>query len=110
MASKPMPFPHRLFLTDRASRVQFIIDPLADVCVYPRRSIHGQRDKSDYSLSAANGTTIITYETITLSLDFGLRRIFSWRFVVADVSKPIIGADFLSYYDLLVDIRLTAAW
>ncbi|KYN14618.1 hypothetical protein ALC57_13173 [Trachymyrmex cornetzi] len=28
-----------------------------------------------------------------------------WRFVVADVSRPIIGADFLAFYDLLVDLR-----
>ncbi|KAI5752243.1 hypothetical protein M8J77_015136 [Diaphorina citri] len=29
----------------------------------------------------------------------------TWRFVVADVSKPIIGADFLHYHNLLVDLR-----
>lgn len=104
-ASESMPFPRRLFLTDRVSRIQFLIDTGADLCVYPRSVVQGQRDKSDYSLSAANGTTIATYGTITLALDFGLRRVFTWRFVVADVSKPIIGVDFLSHYDLLVDIR-----
>lgn len=104
-ASEPMPFPRRLFLTDRVSRIQFLIDTGADLCVYPRSVVQGQRDKSDYSLSAANGTTIATYGTITLALDFGLRRVFTWRFVVADVSKPIIGVDFLNHYNLLVDIR-----
>ena len=35
----------------------------------------------------------------------GLRRDFTWRFVVAEVTKPIIGVDFLSFYNLLVDVR-----
>ena len=38
-------------------------------------------------------------------MDLGLRRSFKWNFVVADVSKPIIGADFLIYYGLLVDLK-----
>ncbi|XP_050352242.1 uncharacterized protein K02A2.6-like [Nymphalis io] len=58
-----------------------------------------------YELFAANGTIIYTYGFLPLTLDLGLRRAFTWRFVVADVSKPIIGVDFLSYYNLLVDCR-----
>lgn len=61
--------------------------------------------KTDYSLSAANGTSIATYGPIALSLNFGLRRMFKWTFTIADVDRPIIGADFLSYFGLLVDIR-----
>lgn len=40
-----------------------------------------------------------------LQLDLGLRREFNWPFTVADISKPIIGVDFLSHYDLIVDCR-----
>jgi hypothetical protein len=42
---------------------------------------------------------------VPLSLNFGLRRDFTWRFVVADVTQPIIGVDFLSHFGLLVDCR-----
>jgi predicted aspartyl protease len=104
-ASEPSPFPRRLFITDRVTRIQFLVDTGADLCVYPRSAVTGKRQKSDYILSAANGTSIATYGTITLSLDFGLRRVFTWRFVVADVSKPIIGVDLLGHYNLLVDVR-----
>jgi hypothetical protein len=38
-------------------------------------------------------------------LDLRLRREISWHFVVADITGPIIGSDFLSFYNLLVDIR-----
>jgi len=49
-----------------------------------------------YQLYAANGLVITTYGTIMLQPDLGLRKEFSWRFIVADVLKPIIGADFFS--------------
>lgn len=73
--------------------------------MFPHALLPKPRTKSAYELSAANGTVIATYGTITLSLNLGLRRDFTWRFVVADVVKPIIGADFLAHYGLLVDIR-----
>jgi hypothetical protein len=59
--------------------------------------------KSNYTLHAANGSSIATYIWLTLTLDLGLRRNFSWRFIVVEVTKPIIGVDFLSHFKLLVD-------
>jgi hypothetical protein len=38
-------------------------------------------------------------------LNLGLRRNFTWRFVVADVTQALIGVDFLSHFDLLVDCK-----
>ena len=38
-------------------------------------------------------------------MDFGLRRAFRWVFIVADLPTPIIGADFLCHYNLLVDVK-----
>lgn len=57
-----------------------------------------------YKLFAANSTEIRTYGTKTLDVDLSLRRNFRWTFVLANVSQPIIGADFLAHYNLLVDI------
>lgn len=34
-----------------------------------------------------------------------MRKEFIWIFCVADVPKPILGADFLSYFDLMVDLK-----
>lgn len=82
-----------------------MIDTGADVCVYPRDKICGRRHCTSYELVAANGSPIKTYGTITLNLDFGLKRIFTWNFIVADVTRPIIGVDFLASYGILIDIR-----
>ena len=45
------------------------------------------------------------YGKRTLTLNIGLRRSFQWPFLVTQVSKPIIGADFLKHSGLLVDIK-----
>lgn len=66
---------------------------------------HSSRQSSDVHLTAENGTRIKTYGTKTLYLDFGLSRVFTWTFEMADVSCAIIGVDFLHYFGLLVDVR-----
>ena len=40
-----------------------------------------------------------------LTLDLGLRRQFSWAFIVAGVQCPIIGIDFLTHFGLIVNLR-----
>ena len=48
---------------------------------------------------------IATYGIRSLSLDLGLHCIFRWVFIIADVKQPILGADFLRNFGLLVDVR-----
>ena len=55
-------------------------------------------------MQAVNNTPIATYGNRLLTLNIGLRRQFQWIFIVADVKHPILGADFLRHYNLLVDI------
>ena len=40
-----------------------------------------------------------------LTLNLGLCPSNPWLFIVADVQKPIIGADFLKHFGLLVDMK-----
>lgn len=95
----------RLFVTDQTSKVQFLVDTGSDLCVFPRSLLKERRQKTEYELRAANGSTIATYGYTHFKLDLGLRRSFPWRFVVAEVTKPIIGVDFLAFYNLVVDCR-----
>lgn len=95
----------RLFVTDCRSKLQFLVDTGSDLCVFPRPALRERRTKTSYQLCAANGTSIETYGYVQFNLDLGLHRNFLWKFLVADVTKAIIGVDFLSYYNLLVDVR-----
>ncbi|XP_037930334.1 uncharacterized protein LOC119665090, partial [Teleopsis dalmanni] len=98
----------RLTVQDPATSTAFLIDTGADLSVLPKK-FGTKRGKSVAlslpSLFAANGTPIRAYGTKRLSLSLGLRRDFPWTFVVADVNFPIVGADFLRHYDLLVDMK-----
>jgi hypothetical protein len=78
----------RLFIKDRRSKQRFLVDTGSDLCVFPRKLVPGRQERVNYGLFAANGTTIPTYGWISLSLNLGLRRDFTWRFVVADVQTP----------------------
>lgn len=95
----------RLFVADRRTNTQFLVDTGSDLCVYPRRLLSDRRAPTNYQLVAANGTPIPTYGFLELNLNLGLRRDFKWRFVVAEVTKPIIGVDFLCFYSLAVDCK-----
>ncbi|KMQ86423.1 gag-pol polyprotein [Lasius niger] len=92
-------------MTDHTSKQKYLIDTGSDVSVYPHAMMQGRQQAESYELYAANGSKIATYGYITLKPNFGLRRDFPWRFIIADVTQPIIGSDFLSQYHLLPDIR-----
>ena len=40
-----------------------------------------------------------------MTLNLGLRRSFRWQFIIADIQSAIIGADFLTHFGLLIDLR-----
>jgi predicted aspartyl protease len=94
-----------LFIIDRVSKRQFLVDTGSDLCVFPRKFTSRRKESVNYDLFAANGTTIPTYGWLSLNLNLGLRRDFTWRFVVADLQTPVIGVDLLSHFGLLVDCR-----
>jgi len=104
-ASDPSPKPSRLFVTDRSTKVRYLIDTGSDVSVYPRPMVRGQRQVDKKELFAANGSVIKTYGHLAIQPDFGLRRTFLWRFIIADVTTPIIGSDFLAHFHLLPDVK-----
>ena len=54
---------------------------------------------------AVNDIPINTYGQRSLTLNLGLRRSFPWIFIIADIQKPILGADFLRHFGLLVDMQ-----
>ena len=94
----------RLFLFDKSSSKHYLIDTGADVSVIPP-PMPNKLSPSDFKLYAANSSSIKTYGKQLINLDLGLRRRFKWNFIIAEVSKPIIGADFLKAHGLLVDIK-----
>ncbi|GBN00853.1 Gag-Pol polyprotein [Araneus ventricosus] len=94
----------RLFIRDRISNISFLVDTGSDVSLIPANT-YQKRNSSQQTLFAANSSTINVYGQKTLSLNFNSRRDFLWTFLIADVSIPILGADFLHYFELVPDLR-----
>ncbi|GFW16646.1 transposon Tf2-8 polyprotein [Trichonephila clavipes] len=96
---------NRLFLLDRKSGQKFFIDSGSEICVIPPSPTMNKSPESNFSLFAANNTKIPAYGMVRKELNLGLRRPFIWTFIIADVSSPIIGADFLKHFNLLIDLK-----
>lgn len=93
----------RIIINDKHLNLKYLIDTGEDVSVLPANfaeNIH--RKPTNKSLFAANGTPIPIYGEKRITVDLGLRRQFTWNFLVADVTRPIIGMDFLRCYGLLI--------
>ncbi|GFX72666.1 retrovirus-related Pol polyprotein from transposon opus [Trichonephila clavipes] len=103
--AEPSKHTSRLFLLDRKSGQKFLIDSGSEICVIPPSPTMNKSPQSNFSLFAANNTKIPTYGMVRKELNLGLRRPFIWTFIIADVSSPIIGADFLKHFNLLIDLK-----
>ena len=93
-----------LFVLDVVSRRQFLVDTGAEICVFPASEAQLRGPASGPHLVAANGSAIRAFGHRQINFSFG-NRSFSWRFTIADVPHPIIGADFLCEHALLVDMK-----
>lgn len=96
----------RLTINDKGYR--FLIDSGATISAVPvlrhKRTTNDSTQKAP-TIYAVNGTPIRTFGTTTITLSLGLRRQFTWEFVIADIDTAIIGCDFLAEHDLHIDLK-----
>ena len=91
-----------LFVTNSVSKQQFLVDTGAEVSVPHTTGLDMRSKQPGPPLLATNGSSIRTYGTRMLSLNLAAS-IYTWEFTVAEVSCPLLGADFLRSNSLLVD-------
>ena len=88
----------------------FLVDSGSHLSILPRKCLSAKDLKKvkpcSLYLRAANGTSITTYGEAQFHMELpAIRRSFAWSFIVADVTQPILGADFLSSTGLLIDMK-----
>ncbi|BHF78575.1 hypothetical protein SprV_0602168800 [Sparganum proliferum] len=93
------------YVCDTATRRRFLVDTGAQISVVPPTAADRRFPSPGLHLQAANCSPIPTFGSLSLTLNIGLRRSFTWIFVIADVPHAILGSDFLAEFDLLVDCR-----
>ena len=94
-----------LFITDCTSGQHYLLNSGVEVGVLPATRVDHQIRKKGLPLRSANGSVISTFGKRTSVIHFCLRRIHNWTFILADVSQPIIGADFFCEHCLFIDIK-----
>jgi hypothetical protein len=88
-----------IFLLDGENKQQFLVDTGETFSVLPHRSLS---TLSGPSITGADRRDIPCWGQFCHYLTFGLRT-FLVTFLLAAVSRPILGLDFLSAHVLLVD-------
>ena len=86
--SAASPIISRLFyIVDKTMGTRFLVDTGSEVSVIPTSFSDRRHPPDKLTLTAVNNTPIPTYGKRSLTLNLGLRRSFSWIFIVADVQK-----------------------
>ena len=88
-----------IYLRDKLTNRDFLVDTGASRSVFPHQS---SAPPSGPRLLMADGRPAAAWGSRILPLQFGTRR-FEYAFLLAAVDRPILGADFLADFDLLVD-------
>ena len=96
-------------IKDELSGRLFLVDSGADVSVFPvslaTSSLSASKTVSaPGSLVAANGSAIKTFGSARLPLRFQSISVVH-PFLLADVPRPILGSDFFSAVELLIDVK-----
>lgn len=94
-----------LFVSDRTTGIRFLVDSGAQISLIPATRADKLKGPHKLTLQAVNKSLIQTYGQRCLTLNLGLRRVFTHFFVLADVEKAILGADFLHKFGLLIDVH-----
>ena len=93
-----------LYVKDDISGRRFLVDTGALVSVFPASGLDTRSHHARPLLEAANGSTIHTYGEKQMTLSINGRK-YVWKFLVADVTQPLLGADFLCSNTLMVDVK-----
>ena len=90
---------------DRQNGTSFLVDTGADICVFPASPRDKKTRPLGCKLIAANGSNILTWGHQLLSVHLANGRSYTQDFLLADVTRPILGANFFSANNIAIDLR-----
>ena len=93
-----------VFVWDRLFGRRFLVDTGAFVSLLPATRTDCHSGAGGSCLAATNNSVIRTFGKCTVPLLID-SHCYEWSFIIADVSQPILGADFLCANLLLVDVK-----
>ncbi|RUS85586.1 hypothetical protein EGW08_006669 [Elysia chlorotica] len=97
--------PNTFSVVDRLSGRSYLVDTGTEVSVYPASVQERKSQPPSSTLTAANGTSIRTWGKRKIFLAIGQKGQYQHEFYLADVTRPILGADFFIKHGLAIDLR-----
>ena len=93
-----------LYIKDPNTKLKWLIDGGAMLSILPPLPAQRKKGPNGTKLSAANGTAIPCYGSVRHRIKLG-SKYYPFKFIIADVKQPIIGADFLAHFNLAPNHR-----
>lgn len=95
----------RIFCKDSSTGLKFLIDTGAPWSSIQLTSINEDLDPLPVSrMCFFNKSIIAEYGYKRLKVNIELQQEFSWKFIINKFHENVIGTDFLSHLDLIVDV------
>ena len=92
-------------ITDEISRHQCLLETGSQVSLWPPSPTSLKVNQSRVRLTAANGTPIRSFGQQRRQIKIGGKQ-YSFIFLIAQISRPILGLDFLQTFAMTIDLRL----
>ena len=88
-------------------QVQFLVDTGASLSLLPSKYIHPSTVRpSNFRLQSVTGAQIRVLGEVQITVGIRpLHRNYQWKFIVTDSTPAILGLDFLSQYNFLIDCK-----
>ena len=105
MACPQLPRQFQIAATLHSTSCKLLIDTgAAFSCLPSTYKCNPLLQDTEVKLSSCDGTPLKVYGELSVAVAIpSLRRSFDWQFIVADVSMPILGLDFLTHYGMSLD-------
>ena len=96
-----------LFIHDSCHDIDFLIDTGASYSIIPSHVIDNSKsfNTGTYHVSTIGGGTLEIDGKLKTQINLGFSQLFEYNFVIATLPYGIIGADFLRYFNLCVDLN-----
>lgn len=92
-------------LIDVISGRTFVIDSGCSISIIPPTANERRMLVPSKRVKMSQGGGLVKYGQKKLIVDFELGNFMPWNFVIMECTEAVIGADFLIYYDLLINTR-----
>ena len=93
------------YVQDQRNGRQYLVDTGAEFSILPASPEDKKHFVPSEALEAANGTKVPVFGRRSVTMTFPRGKIFTHTFLLADVTKPLLGVDFFNANNIGIDTK-----